>query len=78
MSMSEYSPQSSSSRDPIVRMSTSLDDRFCERVEREWTVATLLSYMRNADLSLQEKADTTLETASTYLAAALSNRGKPS
>jgi hypothetical protein len=56
----------------------SLDDRFCERVEREWTVATLLSYMRNADRSLQEKADTTLETASTYLAAALSNRGKTS
>lgn len=56
----------------------SLDDRFCERVEREWTVSTLLSYMRNADRSLQDKADRTLETASTYLAAAASERGRPS
>ena len=56
----------------------SLDDRFCERVEREWTVSTLLSYMRNADRSLQDRAGTTLETASTYLAAAAAERGKPS
>jgi hypothetical protein len=56
----------------------SLDDRFCERVEREWTVSTLLSYMRNADRSLQDKAGRTLETASTYLAAAAAERGKPS
>jgi hypothetical protein len=54
----------------------SLDDRFCERVEREWNVPTLLSYMRNADRSLQDKAGQTLETASTYLAAAASERGR--
>lgn len=55
-----------------------LDDKFCERVEREWTVTTLLSYMRNADKSLQEKADASMESASTFLATAASDGGKPS
>lgn len=41
----------------------SLDDSFCERVEREWSVATLLTYMRNADRSLQEHASKALEAA---------------
>lgn len=41
----------------------SLDDRFCERVEREWSVATLLTYMRNADRSLQEHASRALDSA---------------
>jgi len=54
----------------------SLDDRFCARVEREWNAATLLSYMRNADRSLQDKAGKTLETASTYLAAAASEHAR--
>lgn len=53
-----------------------LDDKFCERVEREWTVTTLLSYMRNADKSLQEKAGESLEHASTFLALAASDDGK--
>lgn len=56
----------------------SLDDRFCARVEREWNVATLLSYMRNADRSLQDKAGKTLESASTYLAAAASEHARRS
>lgn len=55
----------------------SLDDKFCERVEQEWTVATLLSYMRNADRSLQEKAGASLESASTFLATATSDSDQP-
>lgn len=54
-----------------------LDDKFCERVERDWSVATLLSYMRNADRSLQDRAGNSLESASTYLAAAASSNDKP-
>ncbi len=46
-----------------------LDDKFCERVEREWTVTTLMSYMRSADRSLQDKAGETLDDAAGYLAA---------
>jgi hypothetical protein len=42
----------------------SLDEGFCERVEREWSVSTLLTYMRNADRSLQEHASKALDTAS--------------
>ena len=56
----------------------SLDDKFCERVEKEWTVSTLLSYMRNADKSLQDKADASMESASTFLATATSDNGKSS
>ena len=55
-----------------------LDDKFCERVEKEWTVTKLLSYMRSADQSLQDRAGTTLESASTYLAAATSGNENPS
>jgi hypothetical protein len=55
-----------------------LDDKFCERVEREWTVTTLLSYMRNADKSLQERAGASMENASTFLAVAASEDGKSS
>lgn len=55
-----------------------LDDKFCERVEKEWTVAKLLSFMRSADRSLQTRAETSLETASTYLAAAASGKYNPS
>ena len=49
-----------------------LDDKFCERVEREWSVSKLLSFMRSADQSLQDRAGDSLESASTYLAAAAS------
>ena len=37
-----------------------LDDKFCERVEREWSVAKLLSFMRSADQSLQDRAENSL------------------
>ncbi|MEQ9449014.1 MAG: hypothetical protein RLN70_08930, partial [Rhodospirillaceae bacterium] len=33
-----------------------LDADFCERVEREWSVKTLLSYMLSAESSLKEQA----------------------
>jgi hypothetical protein len=33
-----------------------LDPEFCERVEREWSVKTLLSYMVSAEKSLKEQA----------------------
>lgn len=56
----------------------SLDDTFCERIEREWTVAKLLSFMQSADRSLQERAGTSLQSASTYLAAATSGNENPS
>lgn len=45
----------------------SLDENFCERVEREWSVTTLLTYMRNADKSLQDHAAKALETAADVL-----------
>jgi len=41
----------------------SLDESFCERVERDWSVTTLLTYMRNADRSLQEHASKALDAA---------------
>jgi len=50
-----------------------LDDKFCERVQREWTVKTLMSYMRSTDRALQDKASETLDTAAAYLAAPGSN-----
>lgn len=55
-----------------------LDDQFCEQIEREWSVTKLLSYLRNADRSLQDSAEQSLESASTFLAAAASGNEKPS
>lgn len=52
----------------------SLDENFCERVEREWSVTTLLTYMRNADKSLQDHASTALETAAEVLSASSPRR----
>lgn len=52
----------------------SLDENFCERVEREWSVTTLLTYMRNADKSLQDHASKALETAAEVLSAAAQRR----
>jgi hypothetical protein len=46
-----------------------LDDKFCDRVEREWSVTTLMSYVRSADRALQDKAGETLDSAATFLAA---------
>lgn len=46
-----------------------LDDKFCERVEREWSVKTLMSYMRSTDKALQDKASETLDAAVGYMAA---------
>lgn len=40
-----------------------LDDQFCERIEEEWTVTTLLSYLRNADRALQDHAAKAVESA---------------
>ena len=54
------------------------DDKFCEQIEREWTVTKLLAYLRNADRSLQDRAEQSLESASTFLAAAASGNEKPS
>jgi hypothetical protein len=48
----------------------SLDENFCERVEREWSVTTLLTYMRNADKSLQDHAGKALESATELLSIA--------
>ena len=33
-----------------------LDDEFCARVERDWTMPIFLGYMRSAEKSLQERA----------------------
>ena len=55
-----------------------LDDKFCERIEKEWTVPKLLSFVRSADRSLQDRAENTLESASTYLAAASISTQNPS
>ena len=46
----------------------SLDEPFCERIEREWSVTTLLTYMRNADGALQDHAQKAMDSAAGYLA----------
>jgi hypothetical protein len=46
-----------------------LDPEFCERVEREWSVKTLLSYMISAEKSLKEQASEAHDEAATLLAA---------
>lgn len=44
-----------------------LDPEFCERVEREWTVKTLLSYMISAEKSLKEQASEAHDQAAALL-----------
>lgn len=44
-----------------------LDADFCERVEREWSVKTLLSYMISAEKSLKEQAAEAHEAAANHL-----------
>ncbi|GEM_PF-937623 len=45
----------------------SLDEPFCDRIEKEWSVTTLLTYMRNADTALQEHAEKAMDSAAGYL-----------
>jgi len=45
-----------------------LDDEFCERIESEWSVTTLLTYMRNADRALQDHATEAVEAAGHVMA----------
>lgn len=47
----------------------SLDEPFCERIEKEWSVSTLLTYMRNADGALQDHAQKAMDSAAGYLGA---------
>jgi hypothetical protein len=44
-----------------------LDPEFCERVEREWTVKTLLSDMVSAEKSLKEQASEAHDQAAALL-----------
>ena len=44
-----------------------LDPEFCERVEREWSVKTLLSYMVSAEKSLKEQAAEAHDAAARHL-----------
>lgn len=44
-----------------------LDDEFCETIEREWSVSTLLSYMRSADKTLQDSASEVQASAARHL-----------
>lgn len=44
-----------------------LDPEFCEQVEREWTVKTLLSYMISAEKSLKEQASEAHEQAAALI-----------
>ena len=46
-----------------------LDPEFCERVEREWSVKTLLSYMISAEKSLKEQASEAHDEAASLLSA---------
>ena len=64
----------------IVRsiFAVALDDKIFQRVEREWSVAKLLSFMRNGDQSLQNCAENSVQTAFTCLAAAVSSNENPS
>jgi hypothetical protein len=45
----------------------SLDDEFCDRIEREWSVTTLLTYLRSADRTLRDHANTKLVSASAVM-----------
>ena len=45
-----------------------LDAEFCERVKREWSVKTLLSYMLTAERSLKEQAEEAHKVAGMLLA----------
>ena len=45
-----------------------LEAEFCERVEREWSVKTLLSYMLTAERSLKEQAEETHKATAMLLA----------
>ena len=47
----------------------SLDEPFCERIEKEWSVTTLLTYMRNADGAIQDHAQKAMDSAAGYLGA---------
>lgn len=44
-----------------------LDEDFCDRIEREWSVSTLLTYLRTADRTLQDSAGEAQQAASRYL-----------
>ena len=44
-----------------------LDDEFLEKVEREWSVSTLLSYLRSADKTLQDGASEAQSAAARFL-----------
>ena len=46
-----------------------LDKEFCDRVEREWSVKTLLSYMVSAEKSLKEQASEAHDAAASLLTA---------
>lgn len=46
-----------------------LDPEFCERVEREWSVKTLLSYMISAEKSLKEQASEAHDEAASLMSA---------
>jgi hypothetical protein len=46
-----------------------LDPEFCERVEREWSVKTLLSYMISAEKSLKKQASEAHDEAASLLSA---------
>lgn len=50
----------------------SMDAEFCERVEREWSVSILLSYMRSVDRTLQDGAAEAQAAAAQYLVSASS------
>tara|TARA_R110000868_G_scaffold32036_1_gene116877 strand:+ start:5094 stop:5573 length:480 start_codon:yes stop_codon:yes gene_type:complete len=50
-----------------------LDPEFCERVEREWSVKTLLSYMITAEKSLKEQAADAHDEAASLLSARNAN-----
>lgn len=44
-----------------------LDEDFCDRIEREWSVSTLLTYLRTADKTLQDSAGEAQQAARRYL-----------
>lgn len=46
-----------------------LDDEFCDKIEREWSVSTLLTYLRTADKTLQDSAGEAQDAASRFLLA---------
>ncbi len=52
----------------IKEQGLSLDDDFCNRIEREWSTSTLIGFLQAAEVSLRENAERAQTAANEFLA----------